>query len=134
MSTPEWIDPYVRERVAAEIASAPQHRAWIEEQNRITLYGTIGHHAILRPDGSVWFYEVVNRPARPDTYQWRRAEGLERIGALSLGLKRFPELAALLPQRPRTAPDCPRCKGHGEIGGVVCPDCASLGWVPEGAA
>ena len=136
MPMPVWLPEYVLNRMEAELATkSVQEQAWLKEQNGIMLYGTIGHQAVLRPDGAVWFYVDVSRPNSPEQYEWQLGEGLERIGALVLGTERFPELAALLPERPANTPDCARCNGSGMImGKLVCPDCGALGWVPPGAA
>jgi hypothetical protein len=117
----------------AELLLRPNTRQWLDESKGICLYGTIGHDAYLRADGSVWFYIPVDRLTDPDKCEWRLATPLERWGAILLGAKRYPELRELLPTRRPGDPDCARCKGTGNaIAQVQCPDCGGMGWVPQG--
>jgi hypothetical protein len=118
-----------------EAARGPQFAQLVTQSGGMHLYGTIGHDAYLRPDGSVCFYRAVDWTNDPDTYEWREADHLERWGVLVLATKRYPEFLELLPARPADAPDCVQCGGSGRvIADVTCPDCGGLGWVPEEAA
>jgi len=132
-SIPDWLPDFVHQQMREEIARAPNNANWIDESGGMTLYGTIGHSATLRPDGSVWINASDQQPG-PIVFRWHEAKYKERLGALVLGSKKFPRLKALLPPRPSTAASCGRCKGSGEIQGVQCWECAGLGWVPEEAA
>jgi len=130
---PEWLPQMVRASLVANKLRGESDE-WLEESNGMLLYGTIGHAAYLRADGSVWFHAPVDQIREPDKYEWREAAPLERLGAINLGSKRHPELRELLPDRAAHAPDCDRCRGKGSLfEGLQCPDCAGLGWVPHGA-
>ena len=130
--------------MAAAIREEPKSAEWISEAGGVLLFGTIGSEAFLRPDGSVWYHEVVNWPSDPEKYEWREGRGNDRWAALVLGSKRMPELRKLLPQRPPNAPNCSACGGRGLIfpspaeeardRGVICADCGALGWIAHGAA
>jgi len=141
MTIPDWLPAYVRGHMARIVRQDPVMRTWIQEANGITLFGSIGMEAVLRPDGSVWYYEVVDWP-KDERYEWREVSGNERWTALVCRIKRFPELRELLPKRPPGTPDCRRCEGRGELyfegqgqryGGIACPDCGKLGWVTSAA-
>jgi len=135
VSVPSWLPPFVQDRMATEVARGPQFARAVTEAGGMLLYGTIGHEAYLRPDGSVWFHRAVDWTNDPDTYEYRQAVRIERWGALLIATKRYPELLELLPTRSREAPDCKKCGGSGHlIADVNCPECGGLGWVPEEAA
>jgi hypothetical protein len=143
LNVPDWLPAFMAARTAAAEREHPERAKWLKEAGGITLFGTIGAEAYLRPDGSVWYYRAVDW-ANSDEYEWREARGNERWAALVLGSKRMPELKKLLPQRPPNAPDCGRCGGRGEIlvsrqaegddRGIICPDCGALGWIAHGTA
>jgi hypothetical protein len=144
LSVPDWLPQFVTSRMAEAERARPESAAWLREAGGITLFGTIGGEAYLRPDGTVWYHWVVDWTNEPDRYEWREGRGNERWAALVLGARRMPELKELLPARPPATPDCPRCEGRGEIfvgrqadgveRGIVCPDCGALGWIADGAA
>jgi hypothetical protein len=127
---PDWLPELVTaSRVAARLRG--ESLEWLEESKGMLLYGTIGHAAYLRADGSVWFHAPVDRLNDPDTYDWQQAAPLERLGAINLGAERYPQLRELLPDRTDDKPDCARCRGTGSIlPKLQCPHCAGLGWVP----
>ena len=121
-SVPSWLPEFVRARLESETSG-------------MLLYGTIGHAAYLRSDGSVWLHAARDWVNDPDTYEWHQASRTERWGALLLGAKRFPELAEMLPLRSSGDSDCSPCHGSGRVvADVLCPTCGGLGWVPEEAA
>jgi hypothetical protein len=123
----DWLSELVRGRMAAEAAADPAARAWLDDAGGITLYGTIGHDAVLRPDGSVWLYHDDNDPR--GEWNWRQASDRERMGALVIASERIPELRRAIPSRPVEAPDCVRCGGTGRIfESIICPECGGLGW------
>jgi hypothetical protein len=135
VSVPSWLPPFVQDRMATEAARGPQFARAVTEAGGMLLYGTIGHEAYLRSDGSVWFHRAVDWTNDPDTYEWHQADRIERWGAILIATKRYPELLELLPARSREAPDCKKCGGSGRlIVDVNCPECGGLGWVPEEAA
>jgi len=132
-SLPDWLPEMVRASLVAEKLRGESEQ-WLRESNGLLLYGTIGHAAYLRADGSVWFHAPVDRIRDPDRYEWREASPVERLGAINLGVKKHPESRELLPTRPANAPDCRRCSGRGSLfEEVQCPDCGGLGWIPHGA-
>lgn len=132
-STPEWVRAFVAARMDSAAARSRIDAEEVARIGGIRLYGTIGGEGILRPDGSVWFYEV--KRVTPEEYGWRRATYLEGLGAIVLGIEHFPELRRLLPERPSGEPDCRACHGTGEvIARLQCPTCMGLGWVPKEAA
>jgi phytoene dehydrogenase-like protein len=84
---------------------------------------------LAQPDGRIIFaeWEVSTTP------EVETDERLQNM-ALAEGSRRYPELAALVPQRPRTAVTCSYCGGTGAlpgapVDGVLC-YCGGLGWVP----
>jgi len=110
----------------------PKGAAEVERQGGIRLYGTIGGEAVLRPDGSIWFNELVR--INPEEYSWRPATPREGIGALLLATSQFPELRELLPERRPDAPDCATCHGAGRVmQDLLCPACHGLGWLYDAA-
>jgi hypothetical protein len=89
----DWLSEFVRGRMAAQSAADPAARAWLDEAGGITLYGTIGHDAVLRPGGSVWFYHDDNSPL--GEWKWLRASRRERMGALVIASDLRPLLASV---------------------------------------
>ena len=135
VSLPSWLPSFIQERMATEAARGPQFARAVTEAGGMFLYGTIGHEAYLRPDGSVWYHRAVDWTNDPDTHEWRQADRIERWGALFMATKRYPELLELLPTRSADAADCGKCSGSGRLfADVNCPECGGLGWVPEEAA
>jgi hypothetical protein len=57
-----------------------------------------------------------------------------RLVALVLAAERYPQLRALLPQRPAGTPDCEDCGGGGHViimgnaSNIICGPCNGLGW------
>jgi len=52
------------------------------------------------------------------------------------GVKKYPELAALIPARPEEARDCDSCRGTGRIEAlpqIIC-RCGGVGWIVPGEA
>ena len=118
--------------MAAEANQGEREQAWVAEAGGMTLYGTIGHEAVLRPDGSVWLYH--DQHGEREEWVWEQATPLERIAAFVIARRRIPELARLIPGRTEDAPTCKRCGGSGEfVSGVICPECGGLGWLHTAA-
>jgi len=114
-----------------DASRSPQAGNWVQESEGMLLYGTIGHEAYLRPDGTVWYHAAVDWRNDHETYEWHQADDCERWGALVIATRRHPELRELLPRRPNATADCVRCHGTGEVPPKVqCSDCCGLGWVP----
>lgn len=62
------------------------------------------------------------------------SDAFSRRLAICQGVKKYPELSDLLPQRPSQAVDCSSCGGAGEIAGapeIVC-ECGGIGWLIPG--
>lgn len=83
----------------------------------------------IRPDGSIvrWACEGSNQVEEVPQPFWQRM-------ALCQGVKKYPELRTLLPDRPSIAYTCDVCSGAGEIPGapgVVC-KCGGTGWLIPG--
>lgn len=115
--------------MAEQATRNPRSAEWVAEAKGMTLYGTIGHEAVLRPDGTVWFYHAVDWVNDPDTWAWRQGTLPEAWGAFLIAAKRIPEVALLVPQRPLDAQSCPACDGSGRHPvGIPCPTCHGLGW------
>jgi hypothetical protein len=141
LSKPDSLAAFVQSRMAKQALEEVCSPKILEEAGGLFLFATIGADAYLRPDGSVWYRRDKDLSKEADDHDWAEAKGNDRLAALVLGTKRTPELAALLPTRPPSTPDCSRCSGRGEIlasrglgRGFICPDCGGLGWVFNGAA
>ena len=90
---------------------------------------------ILTADGDVFILDTDDEPGTT-----RPTSGSERAFGLFQGLRRYPELASLLPSRPLNAEVCPGCGGAGIIldfldnpdlrDAVTC-QCGGSGWVAE---
>ena len=94
----------------------------------IALMGTIGATWLLRPDGTFW--DVDDDLGKPI----KRLADEYHVSALAYGVKRYPWLAALLPERPAGGVDCSACGAHGWIPSaqasaneIQCPQCDGLG-------
>ena len=99
-----------RERVLGP----PLYLGWME---------TIG----IRADGEMvsWSTEGDYSGLRPvEDRTWL-------LSALVCGVERYPELRALLPERPKEAVDCP-CRKHPLLvsGKIRCGECGGIGWLP----
>jgi hypothetical protein len=132
---PDRLVEFVRASMVLEAARSAGDARCVAEAGGMTLGGTIGRSAHMRPDGSIWIYEAVDW-VNSEEYQWRAAERQEGFGWLKVAAKRLPELAELLPVRGQTNPACPRCNGTGDmtreghqLTGIWCEDCVGLGWI-----
>jgi hypothetical protein len=107
----EWLKPAVREH-----GFLPLYVGWV---------ATLG----IRPDGSFVKYDTETDPEELSPLSagfWQRV-------ALCEGVKKYPELLPLLPERPPTAITCDRCGGSGGIGDAsfIC-HCGGIGWIVPG--
>ena len=108
----------------------PAVASWLREVDAVYLYGSIAIEAALGRDGTVRLRLEEWPNLRP--YSERDATPTESLEAIALGALEFPQLKELLPTRPPDAGDCPACGGSGEYvhaKGVLCPQCAGLGWI-----
>lgn len=113
----EATEPYHRWEASAVAAFAalPLVRHWYET-------------FALRADGELVRWHTDG----PEPYHGVRPleERIDWLSALVEGARRWPELQALLPDRPPGAVAC-RCVGHPGFGPgkAICPECCGLGWV-----
>jgi hypothetical protein len=126
----DWFRELQQAQLSHFSRSNPGTASWIGELDAVYLYGTIGSEAVLLPDGRVrvWYAE---RWPESEEYTERDATSDERVAALVIGARRWPQLARLLPARANDAVSCHHCGGVGEIparDGVICPSCHGLGW------
>jgi hypothetical protein len=124
-----WFDEVQRANLAALAKVNPHMASRLRSIDALYLYGTIGSEAALLRDGTVRVWSADRWP-NSEEYTERNASSSERVSALVLGAKKWPELRELLPSRPAKANDCTTCAGSGEISGVICPTCDGLGWIP----
>ena len=82
------------------------------------VYGDLGGAMLLRQDGSVFGLGWQDEQPSDVTPGWR-------LIALAAASYRFPELAALRPERPAAARPCSDCHGVG------CEWCFGVGWRPD---
>jgi DnaJ-class molecular chaperone len=121
-----WLDEFVASQIAAQRSADPRLTPVLTQARGMRLFGTMGGEVFLRPDGSVVAL-IEGAPGEPE--RWEEQSESDRIYALIVSLKRFPELEQLLPRRSPTADECSSCAGTGRIHGVVCSICSGLGWI-----
>jgi len=130
MSMSEAIQKRITEFLAADDPGLDWVRPAVRAHAFLPLY--LGWVAALgvRPDGSFVRWDHENDPANvkllSDAY-WQRM-------ALCQGAKKYPELRALLPERPGAALTCDACGGSGQMSAapqVVC-KCGGIGWIVPG--
>jgi len=108
----DWLKDAVREN-----GFLPLYRGWLS---------VLG----IQPDGSYvrWDHEVDPQVFRPVL------EGFLQRLAICEGVKEYPELAVLIPERPVTAQTCEQCGGSGTLAAlpdVICV-CGGTGWFIPG--
>ena len=129
--TPE-LSAFIAARIVGYSAEAPEQLRWecprVAEFDALPLYlgwtETIG----IRADG-----ELVSWSTEADFSGVRSVDDrLWMLSALVIGVKRYPELRGLLPERPTGAIDC-RCGAHPLLasGEFLCGACGGIGWLPE---
>lgn len=149
MSEPEspsaWLPAWMERQI--ELGSAQRAEVSPLAGDAVYLYGSLGVESALTSTGEVYVgdYDFEHFESAAQSIRWRQAQGLERVGFIVLGARRFAELRALLPVRTSDAPPCPSCRATGDwhvfsqdrkeslrIRGMVCKDCGGLGWrAPE---
>lgn len=94
----------------------------------IDLHGGPGGGHVLRSDGGIFSWDVIEPGFRAEQTDWRCVQ------ALAIAARRLPELRAALPRRPSDAHKCYTCMGTGFTDRqnapqyVVCNSCNGLGW------
>ncbi len=103
----------------------------------------LGVETALTSTGAVFVgeYDLETFETAADSIQWRQVAGVERLGWIVLGARRFAELSSLLPVRSSEARSCVSCRATGDwhissadrkaslrIRGMVCKQCGGLGW------
>jgi hypothetical protein len=129
---PEEVSRFIAARIAAYPTEAPEQLRWespfVAAFNALPLYlgwtETIG----IRPDG-----EFVQWSTEGDYSGVEPVE--DRIWVLSAlveGARQYPQLQALLPERPSSAVDC-QCLKHWLFasGKILCGECGGVGWLPR---
>lgn len=130
MSMSEAIEKRITELLAADDPELDWVRPAVRAHGFLPLYlGWIAGLGV-RPDGSFIRWEHEDDPANvkplSDAY-WQRM-------AVCQGAKKYPELRALLPERPGSALTCDACGGSGQMSAaphVVC-KCGGVGWLLPG--
>ena len=128
---PPELSAFIAARVAGFSADAPERMRWavpyVSEFAALPLYQGWTETIGIRPDGEVvrWSTEGDFAGVRPvEDRMWL-------LSALVVGAQRYPELAALLPERTPDAIDC-QCLNHPLVasGQVLCGECGGVGWLP----
>lgn len=127
MSMSREIETRIAEFLAAEDPKLTWVKPAVRQHQFLPLYVGWVSALGLRPDGSFvrWDHEVDRANLKPlrDAY-WQRM-------AICQGAKKYPELGALLPERPSSAQTCSACGGSGQVGGaaqIIC-HCGGIGWI-----
>src|SRR3954470_18356354 len=120
-----WFAELQRAQLAALDAINPASAQLVRARDAVYLYGTIGSEAVLLRNGEVRVWWAESWPTSEE-YSERVGAPRERIAAIALGARHYPQLRDLLPTRPSGAPACAACGGAGFVGGgdgIVCPTC-----------
>jgi len=105
----------------------------------LLLFGTLGHEAWLRVDGTVVLGEDGDWGSQGASSSYREASAQEAAGAIKVASRRIPDIGSLLPPR-REGSTCPTCKGTGHLTrtdgavfeGIWCESCLGLCYLVEG--
>ena len=134
----EWYQRRRVEQLRRLDSVNPALAAQLREFDALYLYGTLGFDSVMRSDGTVLVAvdEHWGEPSAPDP-PWRVASPRERALAIAAASERWPEVAALLPDRPATARNCHECGGKGWWSVAetrfLCRACGALGWLCDAA-
>src|SRR5262245_59413871 len=99
--------------------------------NGLPVHSDIGATLFVTPEG-----EVLTLGHDGETVPHVESDPGWRLSARLAAAGKFPELKALVPDRPPSALDCPECAGTGhiKIEGIKtdfwCSECRGLGWHP----
>jgi hypothetical protein len=118
------------QQIAARILEARRHHPdrVSADGSALLLYADMGGRCYLRPDGQILRESVDSASSLA-----RETDPKFRTLALVCGCEFYPELVALLPERPSSFRDCPACQaGRVQVGElrIICGECNGLGWQP----
>lgn len=130
MTPADGIRSAVEKRIGEFLASDDPALQWLRDAVRehgfLPLYAgwlsTLG----LFPDGSFVRWDQEDDP---QAIKKLSNAYLQRL-AICQGARKYPELAALIPQRPASAETCSVCGGAGQLRGLpqmIC-HCGGVGW------
>ncbi len=140
-SSTAWLQAWIAEQIA--IGSAQRARLSSVGEDAIHLCGSIGVDTVLTSTSAVYVgeYDVETFESAGHSIRWRQVAGVERLGWIVLGARRFIALRALLPERSSSSISCASCRGSGDwhvfsqdrkealrIRGMICKTCGGLGW------
>ena len=151
MTEPETTTAWLPAWMVEQIATGAAQRAVLSSVSGDAIYlsGSIGVDTVLTSTSAVYVgeYDVDTFDSAARSIVWRRVAGVERLGWIVLGARRFAELRALLPERTADASSCTACRGSGDwhvfsqdrreslrIPGMICKTCGGLGWQAPAAA
>jgi hypothetical protein len=133
-----WIVEATRRYIADHSMDYPGAAAFIELLGGLPLYADMGGGVAIRANGElIGFVWDEPQSIQPE------ADPHLRFLALVAGSQRYPELAALSPQRTPKDRDCPSCGGTGrllelEAAGIDTTHircyCGGTGWLPANVA
>ena len=136
-----WLPAWIAEQIA--IGAAQRVELSSIDEDAIHLCGSIGVDTALTSTSAVYVgqYDVETFESAARSIQWRQVAGVERLGWIVLGARRFAELRALLPERSPSSISCAACRATGDwhvfsqdrkealrIRGMICKTCGGLGW------
>ena len=131
--------------IAEQIAIGAAQRAHLSSvgEDAIHLCGMAGIDTVLTATSAVYVgeYDVETFESAARSIRWRQVAGVERLGWIVLGARRFTALRALLPRRSSMSISCASCRGSGDwhmfsqdrkealrVRGMICKTCGGLGW------
>jgi hypothetical protein len=140
-SVAAWLPAWIARQI--EVGVAPRAQVPASTSDAMYLYASMGVETALTSTGAVYVreYDIEASGGAPSSIRWRPAQGLERLGFIVLGARRFAELRALLPVPTADATPCPACRATGDwhvfsadrkeslrIRPLICKGCGGLGW------
>jgi hypothetical protein len=139
-----WLPAWMLEQI--ETGAAQRAVLSAVPEDAMYLCGSIGVDTVLTSASAVYVgeYDFETFDNADRSIIWRQVTGVERLGWIVLGARRFAQLHAVLPARAPDAPSCAACRGTGDwhvfsedrkeslrIAGMICKTCGGLGWVRE---
>jgi hypothetical protein len=114
------------------VEAPPANDDWVRAQaERLTAL------PVFQDMGGCWFLHPIGEVVTTSEEGWPGevvvvyTDRVKLLQALVGGLKRYPQLAELLPAREPEARDCP-CRDHElfRSGKILCGSCGGVGWLP----